>query len=188
MQSLLIALQEHLPDVLYAHLTPGLARCLSKRFDAGPAKPALKMALRDASRVAAIDTGDVAALHAGELESVKALYRDAYPDNWFDPRMLDTGGYCGVRDSDRWIAIAGVHVLSHDYRVAALGNITTSPAARRRGLGTRVTAALCQKLLREGIETIGLNVMRDNPAALECYRKLGFETVAAYEEVELRAR
>lgn len=50
-----------------------------------------------------------------------------------------------------------------------------------------MTAALCQRLLCDGIEVIGLNVMRDNEAALRCYRKLGFEPIAEYEELEALA-
>ena len=187
MCALLAALEGKLPARFYAHLTPGLVGSLSKRFHTGPRRSALKLALRNPSRVTAIDTAEVVPIRSEDVESVRALYREAYPDNWFDPRMLDTGCYCGVREGDSWLAIAGVHVLSRVYRVAALGNIATAEAARRRGLGTKVTAALCQKLVREGIATIGLNVMSANHAALECYRKLGFEGVAAYEELELWA-
>jgi ribosomal protein S18 acetylase RimI-like enzyme len=131
---------------------------------------------------------DVAWITSRDLAALQELYRVAYPDNWFDARMLETGYYCGIRDAERWLAVAGVHVVSRVHKVAALGNVVTAESLRGRGLGSAVTAALCQKLLRDGIEVIGLNVMRDNAAAIACYRKLGFEVIAEYEELEAQSR
>ena len=184
MQSLLRAIEPRLPARFHAHLSNGLARSVSRRFELTSRTPALKLALRDTGAVAAVDTAGVVAVDPSDLDGVESFYRASYPGNWFDPRMLETGRYCGVRDGNRWLAIAGVHVYSREYRVAALGNIASACDARGRGLGAKVTAALCQTLLRDGIEVIGLNVMRDNEAALRCYRKLGFETIAENEELE----
>lgn len=90
-------------------------------------------------------------------------------------------------ESDRLVSIAGIHVYSPKYKVAALGNITTLPSRRGKGYGRRVTARLCRSLVDEGID-IGLNVKADNSAAISCYRGLGFETVAAYEEFLFQAK
>ncbi len=76
---------------------------------------------------------------------------------------------------------AGVHVYSSSYRVAALGNIATDSAWRGQGLAQRATAQLCRWLL-DTVDTIGLNVNADNAAAIACYRKLGFEVAAEYDE------
>ncbi len=65
--------------------------------------------------------------------------------------------------------------------MAALGNIATDPALRGQGLAHRATAQLCHTLLAT-VETIGLNVKADNAAAIACYRKLGFDVAAEYEE------
>lgn len=72
-------------------------------------------------------------------------------------------------------------------RVAALGNIATSPRARGRGLAGRVTGALCRDLQGEGVR-VGLNVAVGNAAAIACYRRLGFVEVAEYEEWALGAQ
>ena len=78
-------------------------------------------------------------------------------------------------------------MVSHVYKVAALGNIATRPDCRGRGLATIVTARLCQELLRAGMECIGLNVRSDNRSAVACYERLGFERVADYGEYTLEA-
>ena len=75
----------------------------------------------------------------------------------------------------------GTYKKMAQYKVAALGNITTLPKYRGKGYGTRVTARLCQSLI-DGNLDIGLNVKDDNEVAIICYRKIGFETVASYEE------
>jgi predicted GNAT family acetyltransferase len=95
--------------------------------------------------------------------------------------MLETGQYYGLWVRGELVSAAGVQVYSPKYRVAALGNIATHPAQRGRGYASLVTARLCQSLL-ETVTHIGLNVHRDNQAALACYRKLGFETVGKYDE------
>jgi predicted GNAT family acetyltransferase len=121
-------------------------------------------------------------LSPADRQEVEAFYHRSHPGNWFDPRMLDTGQYFGVRFGGRLIAAGGVHVASHTYRVAALGNIATDPEHRGEGLATRVTARICVSL-RESVEHIGLNVKADNAAAMACYRKLGFEVIGEYDEL-----
>ena len=68
------------------------------------------------------------------------------------------------------------------YRVAAIGNVTTHPNYRNRGLAKAVTAALCQSLVGV-VDHIGLNVKQENFAAVECYRQLGFKVCGLYHEV-----
>ena len=102
--------------------------------------------------------------------------------------MLATGRYVGVREAGRPTCVAGVHVFSQAWRVAALGNVATLPEQRGRGLARRACAALCRLLLEQGIESVALNVRADNAPALQAYRRLGFEPVADYVETTLEAR
>jgi predicted GNAT family acetyltransferase len=60
--------------------------------------------------------------------------------------MLETGQYLGAFEGGAIVAVAGVHVYSERYGGAALGNVTTHPRHRGRGLGAAVTAALCKSL------------------------------------------
>jgi ribosomal protein S18 acetylase RimI-like enzyme len=170
-----------LPQRFYAHLSPGVDDVLRRTHQLEAHGPYLKMALRDTSCVGTIDCRQVVPLQQQDSDDLHQLYHESYPENWFDLRMLTTGQYFGLRADGRLVSAAGVHVYSERYRVAALGNIVTHPLYRNKGYARLVTARLCQSLL-ERVEHIGLNVRADNEAALACYTKLGFETVAPYRE------
>ncbi|GIV99316.1 GNAT family N-acetyltransferase [Roseiflexus sp.] len=177
-----------LPPHFYAHLSPEARDALTSHYILEPHGPHLKMTLTNPDRLAGIDTSAVERLTSAATDELQAFYARSYPGNWFDPRMLETGQYFGVRDANgALLSVAGVHVYSTEQRVAALGNITTLPSARSRGLATMATAALCRSLLRT-VDLIGLNVRADNTAAIACYRRLGFDVVAEYEEHLLHYR
>jgi ribosomal protein S18 acetylase RimI-like enzyme len=178
---LLRALSPELPGRFYAHVSPGRAEVLAPHFRVTLQGRHSKMVLRRPSRLDAVASDGVERLGTADAAALLDLYARAYPDNWFDPRMLETGQYVGIREGRRLVCAAGVHVYSPRQRVAALGNIVTDLAFRRRGLARRATAALSRALLGS-VEIIGLNVATDNTAAIDCYKDLGFERVAEYEE------
>ena len=96
--------------------------------------------------------------------------------------MLETGQFVGIEDRvGQLVCVAGVHVYSPAYRVAALGNITTHPDYRGQGLAAAATAALCKRIFSD-VDVIGLNVRSDNTAAIRAYHKVGFTKVADYDE------
>ncbi|WP_196279946.1 GNAT family N-acetyltransferase [Catellatospora paridis] len=181
---LLAGLVPLLPRRFYAHLSPGAEQVLGADFDAAPGGPHLKMALTDPAALAA-PLGAV--LTPTDLPELLALYEVAYPGNWFDPRMLETGQYVGVRRDGELLAVAGVHVWSPKYRVAALGNVTTYPQARGEGLARGAVSALC-RLLRDTVDHVTLNVKADNAAARALYTGLGFTPAAEYGEFTFTAR
>jgi len=187
MAKLLTSIGQILPYRFYAHLSPGLETILRTTHAVESGADHYKMALHDGGPVAAVDTSGVDRLGPDDLPALQMLYDESYPGNWFDPRMLLTNQYFGIRDGEQLISAAGVHVFSPRYRVAALGNIVTRPECRNNGHGTRVTAALCQSLSRTGTR-IGLNVQADNVAAISCYRKLGFQVSASYGEFEVHRK
>ena len=182
-RALLVESLPVLPRRFYAHFSPGVAESLAGQYPLAPHGAYIKMALAHPECLDGIQTEDVSRLSAADLPALERLYAEAYPGNWFDPRMLETGCYYGIRSErrDAIISVAGVHVYSRQYSVAAVGSITTHPAYRGQGLGTRVTARLCQQL-RQQVQIIGLNVRADNGPALACYHRLGFERIADYEE------
>lgn len=170
-----------LPARVYAHLSLGGETGLAPPYRCESHGVHHKMALTAPQRLEGVDTHSAVRLQPADLPALQALYAASYPGNWFDPRMLETGRYWGIWEQGRLVSVAGVHVYSPRYGVAALGNITTLPERRGRGLGAAVTAALCLDL-RSHIPHIGLNVRADNAAAIACYRKLGFTVVGDYEE------
>jgi ribosomal protein S18 acetylase RimI-like enzyme len=187
LRELLARVRHLLPARIYAHLTPGVSDVLTEQYGAEPHGAYDKMLLVAPERLGNIDVRLVERLDAENLGEMLALYAASYPGNWFDPRMLETGHYYGLRVNGVLLSVAGVHVYSPQQRVAALGNIVTHPAARGRGYATQVTARLCQELLRT-VDQIGLNVRAENAVAITCYQRLGFTRVAGYEEVFLTLR
>lgn len=188
MHDLLRRLLPLLPRRFYAHLTPEVVSALEEHYQVRSHGLFWKMGLIDPSRLAAVDASRAEVLLAAETAEVERLYRAGYPGNWFVPRMLETGFYFGVREGGVLASVAGIHVFSPAHRVAALGNITTHPDFRGRGLATAVTAKLCQELLHAGVTHVGLNVRKDNASAVACYEKLGFQPVAEYGEYTVEAK
>ncbi|MDZ5443708.1 GNAT family N-acetyltransferase [Micromonospora sp. 4G57] len=182
---LLTDLAPLLPARLWAHLSPGLDTTLARWFRVADAATHHRMALTDPARLARVTpAGEV--LGPADLPELLDLYATAYPGNWFDPRMLDTGQYVGVRAAGELVTVAGVHVWSPTFRVAALGNVTTHPRARGRGLAGAAVAALCARLAGS-VDHVTLNVRADNPA-LRLYERLGFTRVADFVECGLHHR
>lgn len=180
-RELLKSLIPSLPGSYYAHLSPGLEDVFQGSRKLVSHGRHYKMALTRAALLDAVDVSHVDPLTSDDLADLENLYEQSYPGNWFVPRMLKTNQYFGVRGTEGLTSVAGIHVYSPTYKVAALGNITTHPDFRGQGLGKAVTARLCLSLL-ETVEQIGLNVQVDNKGAIRCYRKLGFEVVAEYGE------
>lgn len=183
---LLTELVPVLPARLWAHLSPGLAATVARWYEVSDAADHHRMALTDRARLALVDPVG-RPLGRADLPALLRLYAVAYPGNWFDPRMLDTGQYVGVEDGGELVAVAGVHVFSPRWRVAALGNVTTHPRVRGRGLGAGVVAALCARLA-DSVDHVTLNVRADNVVAVRLYERLGFRRVAVFTECGLRRR
>jgi ribosomal protein S18 acetylase RimI-like enzyme len=181
MEELLNSITHVLPRRFYAQLSPGLEKILKEDYKLKSHGKHYKMALKSKSLLDNIDISQVTSLQKKDLNDILKLYKESYPGNWFDPKMLDAYQYYGIWGQDGLISIAGVHVYSHQYKVAALGNIATHPCFRGKGFGKSVTAKLCKSLMKT-VDYIGLNVKTDNISAIVCYKKLGFEIVSSYEE------
>jgi predicted GNAT family acetyltransferase len=169
------------PAHFYAHFSPGLEKILEESYSLDHHGEHYKMNLVDLSKLDEVDTSTVIPLTTENLEEINALYQASYPGNWFDSRMLETGQYVGIREDGTLVSVAGIHVYSPIYKIAAIGNITTHLEKRGQGLGTIATAGLCKKLLKT-VDAIGLNVRSDNTPAIRVYEKIGFEAVATYSE------
>lgn len=184
MRALLHSIIHLMPKRFYAHLSGDLAEVFAGDYRIQSHGPHYKMALVDKARLEVFDTSNVVPLTVADMDEIEALYRVSYPDNSFDPRMLETGCFYGIRHGMLLVSVAGIHVYSPRYRVAALGNVATHTGFRGQHLAMRVCAKLCQSLLQT-IDHIGLNVKADNISAIHCYEQLGFACIAQYEEYTL---
>lgn len=184
MRALLHSIIHLMPKRFYAHFSGDLATVFADDYRIQSHGPHYKMALVDKARLGVIDTSNVVPLTVADVDEIETLYRASYLDNSFDPRMLETGRFYGIRDERHLVSVAGIHVFSPRYRVAALGNVATHPGYRGQHLATTVCAKLCQSLLGT-VEHIGLNVKADNISAIRCYEQLGFACIATYEECSL---
>lgn len=181
MSELLSSVKHIVPDRFFLHLSPDLENILTKTFQLKSGSEHYKMALTDRDSPLEPDTSNVIRLTQDDLPALEMLYKESYPNNWFDPRMLETNQFFGIKDGKSLVGAAGVHVYSLEYKVAAPGNIVTHHNYRGKGYGTQVTAALCKSLLKFNVR-IGLNVQSDNIPAIKSYKKLGFKIIANYSE------
>mmetsp|Transcript_12407 Transcript_12407/g.20165 ORF Transcript_12407/g.20165 Transcript_12407/m.20165 type:complete len:600 (-) Transcript_12407:113-1912(-) len=210
----------HLPHRFHSHMHPSFIPVLENYFNPFDLLKHFKMKFvnnnDNVNILAAIDTSSVVNLTPQDIAEVEQFYSESYPGNWFDPRMLEStkmfGLFChedtctspsshgskegtagqGGPPGRTLLAVAGIHVYSEDYQVAALGNIAVRPEYRGQGLAMVVIAALLKSLISSGdvestchgsIEHIGLNVDASNIAAIKCYQKLGFEIISEFYEV-----
>jgi ribosomal protein S18 acetylase RimI-like enzyme len=139
----------------------------------------------DAQRVRS-SVANLIRLTLTHLPQLEALYALGGGDA-FRQRSLALGVFYGILVDDHLISVAGTHIVSESERVAALGNVMTHPDYRGRGLATLATSAVCEELLKCGIELIGLSVSRSNEAAIRVYEKIGFKRhVPFYEGTAIR--
>lgn len=119
-------------------------------------------------------------LTGARLAEVQSLYR-LYAEAHFSPYQLMQGVFYGVERDGRLVAVAGTHLVSQTYGVAAVGNVFTHPDYRGRGYAQACTAAVLRDLGAR-IPTVVLNVGADNPVAQHVYAKLGFSVHCEYYE------
>ena len=133
------------------------------------------------------DAASIRRLGSDDLLDLGRFYREAFPDSYFDERMVETGKYFGWMEEGRLAAAAGVHVYSPQYRVAAIGNVATHPEYRGRGIATRLCSRLTEELAGERL-LVCLNVASTNAPAIRCYEKLGFVPAFSFEESRFELR
>ena len=124
--------------------------------------------------------GEVERLLPVEAGELNHLYQLGFA-SWLTSGSISEGVYFGIRLRGRLVAAAGTHVISHDARMAVVGNVMTDAAHRGRGYATAVTSAVTAELFRF-CDQVVLNVRADNPPAIQAYRKLGYTEHCRFEE------
>ena len=174
-----------LPDQFYAHFSPGLEIYFSGTHAVEDYGNHYKMELQNPALNQIEGIEKIFRLTENDLPEMIGLFENSYPGNAFDPRMVLTEQYFGYRESGNLVSVGGVHVYSEQFKVAALGNITTHPNFRNRGLGRIVTTRICISLI-DKVDFVGLNVKAANSTAVNLYQSLGFTISDKYGEFSLK--
>jgi ribosomal protein S18 acetylase RimI-like enzyme len=181
--ALLKSIRDLLPEKLNVHLSPGLKDHFGRENIIKVYGYNHRMILTGEPKKVAAE--NIRQLTKSDIPIIEDLLKIAYPGNWFNSRMVDTGKYFGYFDSGMLTGIAGVHVYSPEYHIAALGNITTHPHFRGRKIAYNLTSFLCLDLMKSA-EIIGLNVKSDNMAAIKCYQNVGFTIRGSFDDCFVR--
>ena len=178
---LLAEVHDHLPAGTWVTGPLGLYESLSRARNAVSKGIHHRMILREA--VPEEPDPEIIELDPGDLERLVEL-RGTEQVTFFLPMMLSDGVFVGIEQSKTLVAVAGTHVISDDYSVAAVGSVITHPGHRGQGLGRKVVAALCRRL-QSRFEIVGLNVAASNTSAIHVYESVGFRVAFDYEEVQV---
>jgi ribosomal protein S18 acetylase RimI-like enzyme len=185
-KELLSAQLRELPPKMYCHISKGLAGILEKKYRFTQHDDFIKMKL----------AGDILVdgcikypeytfrVNKNDSEQIAAFLKSVNPAAFFVHGMLETGKYFCIRKNNELLSMAGVHLYTKEYGVAAIGNVVTLESERGRGYARSVTASLCRDLWPD-VRYIGLNVRANNAPAIKAYEKIGF--VKNAENEELRA-
>jgi GNAT superfamily N-acetyltransferase len=127
--------------------------------------------------------GEAVALSAADGREIEELLQQG---EWvlFLPHARASGHYYGVRENGRLVAIAGTHLSSARYNIAALGSVFTHPDHCGKGLGRICSSHVLESVGRTGIRRVVLNVEEQKAAARRIYERLGFRTACTYLDGE----
>jgi len=128
-------------------------------------------------------TGDAVRLFPTDRFEIEDLLKQG---EWvlFVPQALAAGHYYGIRENGRLVAVAGTHLASSRYNIAALGTVFTHPDHRGRGLARICASHVLASIGRAGISRVVLNVEDEKVAARRIYERLGFQTACIYLDGE----
>jgi GNAT superfamily N-acetyltransferase len=181
-----------LPGRFFANLPIGWEPALGESHSFARLGEYQKLWLADPDRLRAFDVPGIETLGPADAPELERFYAErAFGPGeglgFYERFMLELAPWFGLRERGELVCVAGVHVYSERYGVAALGNVATAPARRGRGLARAVCARLARELSAR-VPLVGLNVATANAPALRCYRALGFREALRYEEAVLTRR
>lgn len=166
------------PRAAYVAARPEALEAVATAYRVDPGGPMIRMWL-DAERFQPFPA-DVQRLTAADSGDLNRLYQLGFA-SWLPAAAITEGVYYGIRVHGRLVAAAGTHVVSHDARLAVVGNVLTAVEHRGKGYAKATTAAVTQELLRT-CDQVVLNVRADNPPAINAYRRLGYREHSRFEE------
>jgi GNAT superfamily N-acetyltransferase len=116
-------------------------------------------------------------LHPADAPEMVALAELTEPGP-FRKRTIELGGYCGIRDQDNLVAMAGQRTATPGCREVSA--VCTHPNYRGRGYAAALVYAVCQGITGLG-EIPFLHVRQDNRNAIRVYERLGFRIARTFQ-------
>ena len=180
-----------LPHSIYLTVGEDHFPVVSRHYTIEEVRPMRRMVLADPQ--AAVRTGELAA--ANQTITPTRLIGACTPDvlqllaqggpfapDAFSPLQIDSGVFFGHYAGQELLAVGGTHIVDFTGGTAAIGNMYTHPAYRRRGYSAAILRAVVRELLERGVTTIVLNVDQRNPGAEALYLAHGFIVHVPYYE------
>ncbi len=121
-------------------------------------------------RIRAAEPGDLPAIV--EIEGLCFPEETAFPPGMFAYLIRYSLVLVALKPDD---TVVGFIIGYSSGRAGAIYTLDVHPDYRRRGIGSRLIAALEEELWAQGVESIRLEVAIENPDALGLYRRLGYK-------------
>lgn len=183
--------QADLPDSIYLTIPEGHLPVVSSHYAVEEVRPMWRMVLADVHAAAragvpgvpgpAVSATRLSGACAADVLQLLAQGGPFAPDA-FSPAQMDSGVFYGLYAGGELLAVGGTHIVDFAGGGAAIGNMYTHPAYRRRGFSAAVLRAIVRELLERGVTTIVLNVDQRNPGAQALYLAHGFIVHVPYYE------
>lgn len=125
-----------------------------------------------------MDTFEIRAMAAADLDQVIAIESAVYPHPWSRGNFVDSlqAAY------DASVCLSGERVLAywllmHAPDASHLLNFSVEPSRQRQGLGSRLLNRLLGVLRAQRVDAVVLEVRPSNLGALALYERAGFERI-----------
>lgn len=172
-KKLLKMIKAYLPSKFYTHIDKETLKEVFDGEEISDYHEYVNMGISDFSKIDTLDRKNTVRLGYTDINRIKALFEESYPDNWLDDNLIRLTDNYGVEIKNQLISFAGIHAYSIEQQVAAIAHVTTHPDYRSMGYARDSIVALI-KDLREKVMYIGLNVKVKNYPAISCYKNIGF--------------
>jgi ribosomal protein S18 acetylase RimI-like enzyme len=110
-------------------------------------------------------------LAASDLPQMSSLYEITRPGRRLYPRLMELGGFVGIKQGDLLVAMACLRLHLPGYR--EISTVATLPGHTGRGYATALVRKLAQRSRNAG-EQAFLTVSTTNTRAYSIYKRLGF--------------